>query len=171
MLSSSGGGSQIGFYAADSASECALYWDRKDADGFSAGESPFSPISTVPLDTLHVVCGSGDETDGGGMVYGLTKVCDTETCGAASAFATTTFYIDFRDRLDPNYRACSFVTIIKKYTAATGAEDTIIDSRGYNTDLVIETGVGGYTYNYQNPNVRCNLGRARVVERGLLLTY
>lgn len=171
VLSSSGGGSQIGFYAADSGSECALYWDRKDGDGLSVAESPFSPIATSTDELLRIVCGAGADVDGGGLVYGLTKICDTDLCGPMSTHATTSFYIDLRDRLDPSYRACSHVIVSKSYDPLTGAEDTVIDSRGYNTDLIIDTGGGSYSYNFLNPGVRCNLSRPRVVERGLLLTY
>lgn len=173
LLSSTGGGSQVGFYAADAASECALFWDRKNGDGFSLGDSPFSPVSTSTLESLNIVCGAGSTVDGGGVVYGMQKVCNTAACGEAmSEYATTTFYIDYRDSLDSKYLACAFVTIAKKYDAASGAEETTIDSRGYNTDLVIDAGtVGSYGYGGTAESAHCNLNRPRIVERGLLLTY
>lgn len=173
LLSSTGGGSQVGFYAADAASECALFWDRKNGDGFSVGDSPFSPVSTTTLESLNLVCGAGSTVDGGGVVYGMQKVCNTAACGEAmSQYATTTFYIDYRDSLDSKYLACAYVTIAKKYDSATGAEETTIDSRGYNTDLIIDPGsAGSYGYGGATESARCNLNRSRIVERGLLLTY
>lgn len=175
-LSASGGGSQVAFYAADSASECALFWDRKDGDGESVGESPFSPISSESIENLHIVCGSGQEVDGGGLVYGLTKVCNTSTCGPSAVFSTTTFYVDFKDRLDEQYKGCARVTIAKKYDAAIGSEETIIDTKGYNTDLlytapIASTGYSGSPIYSGATDVRCDLNRQRVVERGLLLSY
>ncbi len=169
LLSSSGSGTQVAFYAADSAAECTLFWDRKDASGFTISESPFG--TTTPPD-LHLVCGSGSTGDGGGEVYGFSKVCDDSLCGPSATEATSTFYIDFRDPDDSSYRACAYVTVGKRFDPATGAESTSIDSRGYNTDL-IAGGTGGYGYGYGGGagSSGCNLERPRVVERGLLLTF
>jgi len=168
ILSSSSSGSIVAFYAADSAAECALFWDRKDSQGFTIADSPFG---TSTISDLRLVCGTGSDIDAGGLVYGFQKVCDDGVCGPSALAATSTFYIDFRDPADPVYRGCAFVTVGKSYNSVTGLEDTVIQTRGYNTDLLIQSGFGGYTYDYTNPDVKCNLERPRVVERGLLLTY
>lgn len=168
ILSSSNSGSTIAFYAADSAAECALFWDRKDADGNSISQSPFG-TTTIP--DLRLVCGTGSDIDGAGLIYGFKKECEDGSCGPSALEATSTFYIDFRDPLDDQYTGCAFVTVAKKFNPDTGIEDTVIQTRGYNTNLVISSGGGGYTYDYTNPDVRCNLSKQRIVERGLILDY
>lgn len=170
LLSSSGSGTQVAFYAADSAAECTLFWDRKDTSGYTLSESPFG--TTTPTD-LRLICGAGSAADGGGLVYGFNKVCDDGLCGPGATQATSTFYIDFRDPDDAKYMACAFVTVGKRFDPATGAESTVIDARGYNTDLLSD-GSGGYGYGYGTAGTggtSCNLERPRVVERGLLLTF
>jgi hypothetical protein len=174
ILTQNGSGTQIAFYAADSASECALFWDRKDAEGFTLADSPFgtSSVETTPGGTgITLVCGTGGPT-GGGIVYGFTKVCDDGLCGAGAVAATSSFYIDYKDPKDVKYLACAYVKVYKKFDIANGTEETTIDARGYNTDLVVDTSGGGYGYPADSTQTaRCNLERPRTVERGLYLTY
>lgn len=169
ILTQSGNGTQVAFYAADSAAECALYWDRKDAEGVTLADSPFG---TSTIEDLRLVCGSGTAVDGGGLVYGFTKVCDDDLCGAYATAATSSFYIDYRDPNDSKYLACAHVTVYKKFYPDSGLEDTVIDSRGYNTDLIEDVTGDGYNYGSGIASVaHCNLERPRIVERGLYLTY
>ncbi len=168
ILTQTGSGTQIAFYAADSASECTLFWDRKDSGGITLTESPFG---TSTIAGLRLVCGSGTAADGGGLIYGLTKTCDDGLCGALATAATSSFFIDYRDPKDPKYLACAHVTVFKRFDITTGGEETTIDSRGYNTDLIVDESGVGYTYGSTITTARCNLERQRVVERGLYLTY
>lgn len=158
-IAGGGGGSQVAFYAADSAIECATYWDRKKADGTTWTIGPFS-TSTLADDgfdpSASMQCGPNGE------VKGLTKTCDNAAiCNAASLAATTTFSISFKDPYNPTYLACASVSVYKQYDPLTSEEYTRMESRGYNTDLVSVAG-GGYA---------CNLDRQRVVERGILQNY
>lgn len=171
-LASSGSGSLIAFYAADSAAECAMYWDRKNSEGISVEESPFS---TSTLSDIRIVCGKGvgadDDDTGEGLVYGFRKVCNDGICGAGAISATTTFYVDTSDPTDTSTRSCAFVTVAKTYNPLTGIEDTSIDSRGYNGELLIDRALSGYSVDYLNPAVSCNLSRPKTVERGIYINY
>ncbi len=168
ILTQTGSGTQIAFYTADSASECTLFWDRKDADGITQADSPFG---TSTISDLRLICGSSASADGGGLVYGFTKTCDDGLCGVLATAATSSFFIDYHDPKDPKYLACAHVTVFKKFNVSAGTEETTIDSRGYNTDLIVEEGGGGYVGGSTASSARCNLERPRVVERGLYLTY
>lgn len=197
LLSATGGGSQIAFYAADAAAECALFWDRKDGDGVSIGSSPFGTSTPDGADLLgeSIVCGTG-ELDSAGVIYGWNKECDTAICDVGSK-ATTTFVIDYSDPKDEKYLACATVMVSKVINSDTGEEETTIDARGYNTDTIKDavpiipgggdpggTGSGGSggsgggfdiidesDIEVPTINARCNLERPRVVERGLKLSY
>lgn len=171
-LASSSSGSLIAFYAADSAAECAMYWDRKDEKGISIAESPFG-TSTI-VDT-RIVCGrgvaAGSDDTGTGLVYGFTKVCNDGLCGVGATVATSTFYVDTSDPLESKLKSCAYVTIVKTYNPATGIEDTTIDARGYNGPLEIDRSIPGYGMDHLNPNVRCDLTAPKTVERGLFVSY
>ncbi len=158
-IAGGGGGSLVAFYAADSAVECATYWDRKKADGTTWALGPFS---TSTLADGGFDPSTGVQCGPNGQVQGWTKTCDNSAiCNDSSLAATTTFMIDFKDPYSPTYLACAAVVVYKKYDPATFEETTRIESRGYNTDLVAVSG-GGWA---------CNLDRQRVVERGILQNY
>lgn len=172
-LATSGSGSQVAFYAADSAAECALYWDRKNSEGFSTANSPFGTSTVLGL---RIVCGTGLDNgssgDGEGLVYGFNKICNDGLCGLGATAATSSFYVDTTNPRDPLSRSCAYVTIAKVYNSLTGIEDTTIDARGYNSELVVDRIAGaGYTMDFQNPFVKCNLSRPKTVERGLTISY
>ncbi len=168
-LASSGSGSQIAFYAADSAAECALFWDRKNNLGISVVEGPFS---ITARDAGRLICGSGlDNELGEGFVYAFKKVCDDINCGETAAHATSTFYVDTSNPRDPESKSCAFVTVSKDYDPVTGLEKTAIDAKGYNTDLIVGNTQGSYTFTYQNPDANCNLSRPKTVERALFVSY
>ncbi len=174
-LASSGSGSLVAFYAADSAAECAMYWDRKNSAGFTVADSPFS---TSTIGDVRIVCGkgtgTGDDDDDDpitGLVYGFKKVCDDSVCGVGATTATTVFYVDTSDPTDPASKSCAFVTVVKTYNPSTGIEDTSIDARGYNGALVIDRSIPGYGMDHLNPNVKCDLGQPKTVERGIFINY
>jgi hypothetical protein len=156
-IAGSGGGSLVAFYAADSAIECATYWDRKKADGTIWDDAgPFATSTPLDFDPNTMYC--GNQT----AARGWYKFCDNNptTCDSASVAATTTFSIDFKNPADPKYLACAYVAISKWTDPLTGDQKTSIISRGYNTDLVENDG-----------DFYCNLDRQRVVERGLFQSY
>jgi len=107
MLSSYGRDSHFAFYAADSGSECALYWDVKG--------KAFSTTTTSSIECNRQII----ENMGGGSI--------------------STFTLNF---LPDTY--CAEVTVEKD------GENTIIESRGYNT---------------------CDENSRRRVERGIRVRY
>lgn len=167
-LSSAGGGSHIAFYSADSASECALFWDRKDKDGATKETSPFSPYAD-PGDLSGIICGNTIDVPNN-RVYGLYKICDTDQCGPLANSATTTFFVDFSSFVSTTpFRSCAFVTISKSFNDVTQIEDTVIETRGYNSEMIFDSQTaktGPY-----DQGVNCNLNRSKVVERGLIIKY
>lgn len=145
-LSTAGKESQLAFYAADSASECAMYWDRKDAAGNSVIDVAFGTTTSLASVQSLIKCGSGTNINSpDGSVFVASKISN----GLANA--TTTFYINYGDVTGYGYNSCAKVTVAK-----TG-NNTAIDARGYNAGFIAGTG--------------CDLSGARTVERGLLLTY
>jgi Tfp pilus assembly protein PilX len=105
-LSSAGRDSQEAFYAADSGSECALYWDVKN----SVGRSAFATTSW----TSPITCN--------GQSINFTPVVS----GTPPLNGTSTFNITF---LPEAY--CATVSVSKSYSG--GLPVTKIESRGYNT--------------------------------------
>lgn len=107
--------SQTAFYAADSAIECATYWDRISDDG------------AINMDYNSSVFG----TTTGSSLFDLIK------CGPSSAIinpiktivneavATSTFSINYSGT---DYTACAFVTVVKEI------DRTSVYARGYNTN-------------------------------------
>lgn len=85
QLSASGRDSQIAFHAADSAMECALYWDLKGGGVFdTAGSFPnISCNGTTVTQSLQ----SG-QTESGGNIYRVFEVTYTPTSGCAEVSVT-----------------------------------------------------------------------------------
>lgn len=103
-ISSSSRDSQAAFYAADSGTECALYWDVKGVGGHSA----FSTSTTS-----QISCGDISSNPGN----------DNITVGGV---ATSTFTLTFQP--EPY---CAIVSVGKSYSG--GIPHTHIESRGYNS--------------------------------------
>ena len=157
-LSSSGKESQIAFYAADSISECAIFWDRKDANGVDAiGISPFA-TDTPAFDPNAIRCGTGVDGVTPGKLGAFTQDYGNDigpTAQADALYATTSFYASFQDvGGDASIVACGKVTISKT------PSKTIIDARGYNVGYSGDSVTGS-----------CNLTNPRTVERGLRVYY
>lgn len=143
QLSTAGRESQVAFYAADSAAECALYWDRKNGAGDSVIDQAFGTSTDITAtQALGIKCGSGALGDGAVFIASKEIVGD---------YATTTFYIDYHDLTGEGYNSCAKVTVGRSpsYTA--------IDARGYNADFVTDD--------------QCDVTNPRTVERGLFLLY
>lgn len=102
--------SQYAFYAADSGTECAVYWDLKD--------STISKFDTTTPGTIN--CNGQTISTGSQTVN--TIPTQASVIGGAS---TSIFELDFT--LDSQPRGCAIVRVTKSGTT------TDIDSRGYNT--------------------------------------
>jgi len=111
-LSSSGRESQIAFYAADTGAECALYWNFKSS--VSIFQPPSLIASSTP-DPVAQVCIGKDIAPTVGTVVG-----------------STTTYI-FTLPMAESTGGCASVTV-KKIDTVSGIVNTVIDSRGYNTN-------------------------------------
>jgi len=144
-LSASGKRSQIAFYAADSISECALYWDKKDAQGNAVSDSPFA--TSTPSNPF-IQCGTGvgiTASANPGNIANFQKVFD-------NLIATSTFAASFTDPQDSSSVSCGEVTISKN------VNKTVVEARGYNVGYS-ET-LGG-----------CDISNPKTVERGIRIDY
>ena len=150
-LSGTGRESQFAFYAADTGTECALYWDIKGSNVFATSSESAATQPTGPFPCVNEDIFSGDAITGSGLgaqvgppwnsddpQYALNP--DTPTLTTA----TTTFEVIFKPE--------GYCAIVKvgKYVDQYGDEHTNIDSRGYNT---------------------CDLTSTLRTERGLQVTY
>lgn len=172
-LSASGRQSQVAFYAADSMSECALYWDKKDAAGnpitdiigssLFATDTPAFTTETLPVaidPATMIQCGTGVDPTKPGSIGNFVKEMSTDGAGGTTGnpndnlYATTSFSASFSDPVNPTSAACAQVTIAKNIT------NTVIEARGYNVDYIGNVTTGG-----------CDILNPRTVERGLLTAY
>lgn len=128
-LASTGQDSQYAFYAADTAAECALYWDTR------SDEHP-NTFATSSGDTSSTLKNNSNQ--------GNTVTCDSVPATsvqvvANATAATTTFEIDslFKD-VSGGY--CADVSLAKSLDTQTGAENTLIIANGYNVSCsAVET--------------------------------
>lgn len=141
--------SQLAFYAADSALECAIYWDIVSDDGVinkldpDTGENTYVFGITYPDSVNTIKCGPA------GTPRGFTKSLEINP-DTSEEYTKSAFYIDYST---PDYPACAYVHI-EKYDGRT-----YIETRGYNT------GMSGDACDLENAVSR------RIVERGLQYTH
>lgn len=163
ILSSTGRESQYAFYAANSALECALFWDLNPGAAGGSGVERVFPYDGseggTAEDSIHdyddVVCGwtevyTGDEV-------GTSEIAFTDGwSGGSNSF---TFEVAFGNDIDNgpgvpdinDFEYCAQVTVEKGYDSGEAKLVTSITSRGYNT---------------------CDpANEPRAVERGLLMQY
>jgi len=108
ILSSASRDSQLAFYAADTGTECALYWDIKK-----------SSFATTSLPTASgIFCLGSDVT---GLPQWNTSFMGSPGLETGSI---TNFRINFYES-----PACADIMITKDFTIP----ETVIESRGYNT--------------------------------------
>src|SRR6185369_14054407 len=126
LLSSSGRESQFAFYAADTGSECAFYWDFKGSSIFATSTDERTPSPSAP-----------DCVDSSGATQAITI---NNYLARTSTSASTQFSL-----IIPNVNAlgasapyCATVTVTKTLNA--GVIETSIDSRGYNTCVTTDPG-------------------------------
>jgi hypothetical protein len=163
VFANSGKESQLAFYAADSGSECALYWDRKGLDGFTVFDGAFATSTT----NRDIFCGTGGPTTPQtAQVGSFSKALSND-----QTQATTTFYVDYSDSISPTQKACAKVSVFK-WTDSSGptpVERTQIDSRGYNVPLnsaAVGSGVS------PADGAKCDFAASnRIVERAVRLDY
>lgn len=161
VFSNSGKESQLAFYAADSGAECALYWDRKNIDGYTDFTGSFATSS--PTVSEDIFCGTGG-TQGTAQVGSFEKFRSP-----SDDQATTTFYIDYSDPSNSNQKACAKVMVYKWIDSTSGiaVDKTQIESRGYNVPLD-----GGIVGPNGGVGAVCDFGAStRVVERAVRLDY
>lgn len=124
QLSATGRDSQFAFYAADSAAECALYWDaRSDKHPYSFATSTDSKGSLAPA--TQIFC-DGKQ---------VTPTVSQDPAPTPTA-ATTTFSYDLLT--SPSY--CTDVQVAKFRDATTNSERTVIDANGYNVSCAALNG-------------------------------
>jgi hypothetical protein len=121
-LSSIGRESQFAFYAADTGSECALYWDLKNSSGISA----FSTTTAGSINCMYTSIQTGSQNIAG---VGMSLVG-----GGGNGSPTSVFQVDFNTGSDPK-PYCARVWVKKEYYLDNGKlkPKTTIESRGYNT--------------------------------------
>jgi hypothetical protein len=119
ILASLSKGSQYAFYAADTAAECALYWDVRL--GYFASSTPVGVTPTCS--SISLVSPSKFTTEGGAVVPPLTN----QTYSGGPDPFYTVFY-----EYEPN-GYCADVTIKKSLDSVTGALKTLIHADGYST--------------------------------------
>ncbi|MFA6270592.1 MAG: pilus assembly PilX N-terminal domain-containing protein [Candidatus Paceibacterota bacterium] len=117
-FATSGRDSQYAFYAADSGTECAVYWDSKPATG-----SAFA--TSTSGDSLNFTCAGSADMNTGQAIVGTSTL--SRIGGGGSANPTSIFGFVMNQGSDPvNY--CAIVTVTKNLNGTT-----YIKSRGYNT--------------------------------------
>lgn len=116
ILSSFGRESQIAFFAADTGSECALYWDFKGAFATSTDTDlprPNQKRSCPTAFPAFITCG-------GEIIHPIITFCNDFK-------ATTDFSMTMKSG------TCADVTVTKTDPTGSGVSATDIDSRGHNT--------------------------------------
>lgn len=162
ILSGTNRESNYAFYAANTALECATYWDKKGVSGgigvvFPAPESANGtiPAETPETKTEDITC------SGVNIVTGIKSVPTASSTQPwkKPTVGETTFYITVKDLLDikqngktvfSNAAYCAEATVEKSPPDALGIVTTTIEARGYNT---------------------CDTTNPRRVERGIIEQY
>lgn len=142
-LSSTATQSQFAIYAADTGTECALYWDAKAPVGQDGVPSAFGTSSASHWGASPLNCNGQDITvqgpptvDIGGAYYPAGCVASAWCkLPAPGANATTTFRIDMQPGVSTT--SCAVVQVAKVTTG--GVLYTSVISRGYNTCVLNTT--------------------------------
>ena len=150
VLSGTSRESQYAFYAANTALECAYYWDVVGIEGSSNVVFPSDEETGVASGEEDLVrCGGGEIMTGAGFETDfVTGQPWTQANGV------TTFKMEIRDRTDDfDHVYCAEATVVKEESTEPGKEgvfNVVISAKGYNT---------------------CDLTSPRAVERGLVQSY
>lgn len=144
ILSNTGRDSQYAIFAANTALECALYWDLKDDIG-APGDKVFPNAGlgeTRPSDIAsgNIMCNKGNIVTGSGFSGKAWNEDDPDE---------TTFYMEITP-VGGSGTYCASATVKKFFDTSTDVATTVIEAKGHNT---------------------CNLSSPRAIERGLELSY
>jgi hypothetical protein len=123
-LSTSSRDSQIAFYAADSARECALYWDTK-VGAFMTYTNSDGTTNTPPV--TSIICN-------GNIIALSTQSGDHSSGGTTFSFSQKTpafFSYSTTDILSPE----ADLVITKRYVTSGSYIDTIISAYGHNVGI------------------------------------
>jgi hypothetical protein len=154
ILSNTGRDSQYAMFAANTALECALFWDLNYGASVTLSTStdrifPNTNFNeTRPGDFLSkdVKCNGGNILTGAGFNSGFAGPAKLRVFTNPNE---TTFYLEITPNDGNSYGSyCASATV--KKGIKNGAATTVIETRGYNT---------------------CNLNSPRAIERGLELSY
>ncbi len=153
ILSGTSRESQYAFYAANTALECAFYWDLV---GIPSNLQIPGTIFKVPGETLAVRDGSGVISPDISCAGEPLEITTSESNGEHRS----TFSISIRNQETisgmPDYEYCGLVTIIKTLDSnGSGPEDDIIKT----------------TIEAKGRNNACGTTNSRTVERGLIQVY
>ncbi len=114
QLSSIGRDSQFAFYAADTAAECALYWDFRDSYFASSTPQAITP-----------------KCDGKAM--GPFTVTPTQAQPYQYPYTMTSAQMDLFSGIPKSNPYCAQVSITKTYDATTNSVRTVVHANGYST--------------------------------------
>lgn len=115
IISSAGIETQYAFYAADSGTDCALYWDLKDSN-----LSAFA-TSTVSNPSATIYCNGQSISTGSQNDIATNPLSVSRIGGGGNGAPTSIFQLNFT-------KGCAIVRVTKQDNGQTA-----IDSRGYNT--------------------------------------
>jgi|SRR3989344_1075525 len=102
--------SQYAFYAADSGTECAVYWDLKNG-----------PVSAFDISTPGVISCSRQNISTGSQTVPTNPPVQSRIGGGGAGNRTSIFSLNFT-------KGCAIVQVTKNPDGST-----TVDSRGYNT--------------------------------------
>lgn len=159
ILSGTSRESQFAFYAANTALDCAHYWDTIGAPGTNNSSFVFpAPIAgEIQTDAVDITCSginikTGRDSKDPGII--VTKPWE-ETLSPSEN--KTTFFLKITDKAKitglPSYEYCAEATVKKVIIIGPSSNmiiETTIESKGYNT---------------------CDENNPRRVERGLIQQY
>jgi Tfp pilus assembly protein PilX len=120
-LSAAGRDSQFAFYAADTAAECALYWDART----DIHPNTFATSSNSRNNAQSIMCNG----------QAVAVALDTNNPPTATA-ATTTFSVTLFAGGSASGN-CAQVAVAKVFNQTSNSERTTIDSNGYSVPCTI----------------------------------
>lgn len=155
ILSGTSRESNYAFYAANTALECAIYWDKTGVAGDSGFVFPVPNIENAIAEKSDIFCAGINITSGEDDDDDLV----TEPWSQNNSTGETTFYIEVKDLFEitqngqtvfSNDPYCAQATVTKSNPDSNGVVTTRIEARGYNT---------------------CDVNNPRRVERGIIEEY
>lgn len=145
ILSSTGRESQVAFYVASTAIECARYWDVNGLDTNDGIQYVFPNSASSPTQTF-IENGNRDD-----ITCDEFKIITDPRSNWVQVEENTAFDI-FINNSQTGQEYCASVEVLKSYNSAEEKNETVIRSRGYNV-------------------ATCSPTSARAVERGLEMYY